>query len=74
MIDTQEIGAGSYPTPPEPKTKCYVITCSCSTKIEFTVFAKDYEEAKDILKNGEYEEMEFKEFEIEDIEDYEIDD
>lgn len=72
-IETKGLGAGSYPEPPEPKEKCYVITCSCSAKGEFVVYAKDYEEAKEMLKNSEYEEFELREFQIEDINGYEID-
>lgn len=68
------LGAGSYPEPPEPKDKCYVITCSCSAKGEFVVYAENADEAKERLRNSEYEECELKEFQIEDIEGYEIDD
>ena len=60
--------------PPESKDKCYVITCSCSAKGEFVVWAENQEEAEERLKNSEYEEFELKELQIEDIEGYEIDD
>lgn len=73
MIDTTEAGAGSYPTPPEPKNKTFIITCSCSTTTSFGINAESYEEAKEKLFNSEYDYIEFEDFTIEDIEDYQID-
>ena len=60
--------------PPESEYKPYVFTCNCSSKIEFTVWAKNDEEAKELLNSSYYEEFELKEFEIEDIDSYKIDD
>lgn len=73
MIDTTEAGAGSYPEPPEPKNKTFIITCSCSTKTNFGVDAENYEQAKEKLFNSEYDYIEFESFTIEDVEDYQID-
>ena len=60
--------------PPESEYKCYVFTCNCSSKIEFTVWAKNDEQAKELLNSSDYEELELKEFEIEDIDSCKIDD
>lgn len=37
MIDTTEIGAGSYPTPPEEKTKSVKANITLSFNLEFEV-------------------------------------
>lgn len=54
MIETTEAGAGSYPTPPFTRTKLYKFTCNCSCKAMFYVYAKDTEEAFDLLDSKEY--------------------
>jgi len=60
--------------PPEPKDKCFVFTCDCSSKIEFAVWAENIDEARERLNNSEYEEFTLKEFQIEDELDYDIED
>lgn len=60
MIDTQEVGAGSYPSAPENDDyKCYRFVVTTTVEIESYVYAKDYEEALDkINDNVDWEEIE----------------
>lgn len=55
MIDTTEIGAGSYPEPPEPKEKCYWFKFIATSKGVGYVYAESYEQAEELINSGEYE-------------------
>lgn len=44
--------------PPEDKTKCFIFTCECSCKVEITIYADDYEKAKDYLDQREWDDIE----------------
>ena len=70
MIDTQELGAGTYPSAPEKKEyKCYRFKADISIKGEGYVYAKNEEEAKKLIYLGSWDELERKSIEnVEEIE------
>ena len=73
-METMGLGAGSYPEPPEPKEKCYMLTCECSQTVEFTIWAKDYSEAEIRVMCGDYDvKNEISDLKIEEILNYEVD-
>ena len=57
MIDTREIGGGSYPEPQEPKYKCYKFEFNAKTTGYGIVYAKDRDDAMEKLSNGEYDDI-----------------
>ena len=67
MIDTTEIGGGSYPEPPEPKEKCYWFKFNATTKGAGYVYAENYERAEELINSGEYEVDYTYDMEIEEI-------
>lgn len=56
-IDTIEAGAGSYPEPPEPKEKCYKFEFNATISGYGYVYAENQEEAKELIDNGEYDDI-----------------
>ena len=66
MIETVELGAGSYPEAPEPEYKCYEFKATMYSKVKGTVWAKNEREALEEIHK-------IKEEDIDDIYDIEID-
>lgn len=56
MIDTKEIGTGSYPQEPENKYKSYNFKVVALCELEGSVWAKSEEQAEELITNKEYEE------------------
>ncbi len=71
MIETKGLGAGSYPSPPEPKEKVFEVTVEGSFKGKIIVYTKDFCEASFKIQQKDYDEDEFSllDYEIEDIND-----
>ena len=68
MIDTREIGAGSYPEPKEPKEKCYQFDFNATIRGYGVVYAESIEEARARIYNKDYDEIiETYDMEIEEI-------
>ena len=57
MLDTREIGAGSYPEPQEPKEKCYQFEFNGTIGGYGYVYAESVEQAKEKINNGDYDEI-----------------
>ena len=57
MIDTTEIGGGSYPSPPEPKEKCYQFEFNATISGYGYVYAEDVEQAEELINSGEYDDI-----------------
>jgi len=55
-MDTVELGAGMNPVPDEPE-KTYQFEFNGSIKGYGVVTAKSYEEAKELIENGNYDEI-----------------
>lgn len=67
MIDTQELGASSYPQAPEEKWNCYFFVAETSSTIKGYVWASSAEEAEKLVEKGEYEEIEERNEKVEEI-------
>lgn len=67
MIDTQELGAGSYPQAPESKEKHYQFEFEASIKCIGTIYALSEEEAREFIEKGKYEDIDTKDMKIENI-------
>lgn len=53
---------------PEPKEqKCYVFECECSCKGTITIYADSLEKAKARFDSKDYDDMEYKDYEIESV-------
>ena len=63
MMETKGLGAGSYPTPPEPEEEMF----------RLKIYAKSVTDAVNKIQDGEYEysDIEINYYEIEDIKDCE---
>lgn len=60
-------------TPPEPKEKCYKFKATAYVTIEGYVWAKSRDEARDLINDLEYEEIEkYNVDEINDINEIEV--
>lgn len=57
MIDTKEIGAGSYPEPSEPKLKCFKFEFKATIGGVGIIYAEDIKRAKEGVINGEYDDI-----------------
>lgn len=57
MIDTVEAGAGSYPEPDESQYKDYEFEFIGSYKGYGIVQAKDEESARELIMNGDYDDI-----------------
>ena len=57
MMDTSEIGAGSYPEPPEPKLKCFKFEFRATLSGLGIIYAEDIIKAKEIAENNEYDDI-----------------
>lgn len=55
-IDTIEAGAGSYPSAPEDKEKCYEFKAVALCEIEGYVYAGNYDKAEELIKNNYFDE------------------
>lgn len=71
MIDTQGLGAGSYPQAPEEECNCYFFIAETSSTIKGYVYASSTEEAEELIEKGEYEEIEYREEKVEEVENIE---
>ena len=62
-----------YPEPPEPQEKLYKVKLAATIEATCEVYAKNYEEVRNILINHEFDrnEIELESMEIEDILDIE---
>ena len=58
-----------YIEPKEPKEKCYLFKANVIGTIEGYVWAESYEEAIELIRNKEYDEIE--RFDIEEVDDIE---
>lgn len=67
MLDTTELGAGSYPEAPEPDYKCYKVKVAASSEIEYIVYATDENEIEHLIMNGHYDDIESEKIKIEEI-------
>lgn len=56
-IDTIEVGAGSYPEPPEPEEKCYKFNFNATISGYGIVYAKNKEEAERFVLAGAEDEI-----------------
>lgn len=72
MIETKELGAGSYPEPNEQEEKTFVFKCDCSCKVNISIVAKTVEEAMIYLKEKNWDGIDDELYEIENIIDYRI--
>ena len=57
MIDTTEIGGGSYPEPPEPKEKCYQFEFNATISGYGYVYAESFEQAEEKINSGDYDDI-----------------
>ena len=57
FIDTTEAGGGSYPEPLEQEEKCYQFDFKASTNGYGIVYAKNEDDAKNLILNNEYEDI-----------------
>ena len=71
-IITTDLGAGSYPEPPESKEKCYIFNCDISCKAKVIVWAESEEEARNHVNANNYDEIEYYDYGIEQVNDCEI--
>ncbi len=67
MLDTTELGAGSYPEAPEPDYKCFKVKVSASSEIEYIVYASDENEIEHLIMNGDWDDIENEKTKIEEI-------
>jgi len=67
MLDTTELGAGSYPEPSEPDYKCYKVKVAVSSEIEYIIYACDENEAKRLIMNGYWDDVDTEKKKIEEI-------
>ena len=80
MVETSDfndtLGAGSYPEPSKTKMKKYDITFDCVCKATITLEAESYEKAEEELKTSDLLQSDydivFKDLEVEDIKDYDL--
>ena len=74
-VDTVEVGAGSYPEPPESKLKCYQFEFDATISGYGLVYAENEEQAKELIMRGEHDEiMDTWGMEITDVTDIEVED
>ena len=74
-IDTTEVGAGSYPEPPESKLKCFKFNFDAEISGYGLVYAENEEQAKELIMRDEYDEiMDTWGMEITDVTDIEVED
>ena len=67
-IETKGLGAGSYPEPPDDKYKTYQFDFDASVKGYGIVTARNEEQARELLEQGEYDDIiETFDMEIEEI-------
>ena len=73
MMETKGLGAGSYPTPPEPKEEMFRLNIDGSFRGTVDIYAKSVTDAVNKIQDGEYEysDIEINYYEIEDIKDCE---
>ncbi len=67
MLDTTELGAGSYPQAKETEYKCFKVKVSASSEIEYIVYAVDEEETERLIVNGHWDDIENQKTKIEEI-------
>lgn len=57
MIDTRELGAGSYPEASEPKYKCYQFEFEATIQGYGIIYAEDRETALAELRENKYDDI-----------------
>lgn len=58
MIDTQEVGAGSYPSAPEDtEYKCYRFKALITEEIEGYIYIKKDEDVREMIQCKKWEEI-----------------
>ena len=57
MIDTREIGAGSYPEPSEPKLKCFKFEFKATIRGLGIIYSEDIKQAKFDILDDEYDDI-----------------
>ena len=57
MIETKGLGAGSYPSPPEPIEKTYQFDFDASTRGYGVVTASNIEEARKLIETNDYDDI-----------------
>ncbi len=67
MIDTKELGAGSYPDALEIEYKYYKMKVITSNEIECIVYAKNEDDAKKLVLNGKWDDIENEKIKVEEI-------
>ena len=55
MVDTVELGAGSYPEPEEQK--CYQFDFNATISGFGTVYADNEEQARELIDSGDYDDI-----------------
>lgn len=71
-IITTDLGAGSYPIPPDSNEKCYIFNCDVSCKAKVILWAKSEEEARNFVNANTYDEIDYYDYKIEQVNDYVI--
>lgn len=73
--DNDSFGGGFYPEPPESETKCFVFTAKAICNVSGYVWAKNEEEALDLIEHNNYDDIDDTELikikYVEEIEEYE---
>lgn len=66
-METKEYYGGTYPEPPEQKE--FVITFNITGKVNTTIYADNYEDAKRIANESKFDinELEIEKYEIEEL-------
>ncbi len=67
MVDTTEVGAGSYPSAPETEYKCYRVKVATSNEIECIIYAQSEEDAMKGASSGEWEDIETEKIKVEEV-------
>lgn len=57
-IETKGLGAGSYPEPNESELKCFNFKATIYSNVSGYVWAKNEEEAEDLIYKMQWEEIE----------------
>lgn len=58
MIDTKEIGAGSYPESlKDYDIKCFTFEIELSSRVKGCIYARDEEEARELIMEGKNDDV-----------------
>ncbi len=67
MLDTTELGAGSYPQERETEYKCFKVKVATSSEIEYIVYAINEDEVEHLIMSGNWDDIESQKTKIEEI-------